>query len=272
MLTLFCRTIVGLIEEVCAKCGKFLNSYLEEPLGHDFEEGFRTDVAETCTEPGSKSQHCTRCGEVRNVTVIPPAGHAWDTGIAMPAEDGKWVTHYTCALCDATRDEDLPLPEKPDTPEIPETPTIPSAGTAYASTQVIFIDGVEVILPAYALKNDQGYLTNYVLLRDIAYLLNGTAAQFDVGWFGKVNILPQSAYNGNKPQIPFAGDRGYASYQQATMVGGNAVMLGAITLTDDTGGGYTYYKLRDLGQTIGFNVQWISGIGICINTKEPYVG
>ena len=30
----------------------------------------------------------------------------------------------------------------------------------------------------------------------------------------------------------------------------------AILLTDDQGGGYTYYKLRDLGKVLNFNVGW----------------
>ena len=55
-----------------------------------------------------------------------------------------------------------------------------AAPIAYASTQTVTIDGAPVELPAYALLDENGYATNYVKLRDVASLLNGTAAQFEV--------------------------------------------------------------------------------------------
>ena len=36
------------------------------------------------------------------------------------------------------------------------------------------------------------------------------------------------------------------------------------------GGGYTYYKLRDLGQLLNFNVKWDGGV--VIETDNPYTG
>lgn len=49
--------------------------------------------------------------------------------------------------------------------------------------------------------------------------------------------------------------------------------LDSITLTDDNGGGYTYYKLRDLGTALGFEVDWTSETGITVDTPaaEPVV-
>ena len=43
-----------------------------------------------------------------------------------------------------------------------------------------------------------------------------------------------------------------------------------IVLTDD-GGGYTYFKLRDVGEALGFNVSWSPG-GILIQNGKPYTG
>ena len=48
-------------------------------------------------------------------------------------------------------------------------------GTAYASTQTVLVDGSAVIFQAYALKDAYGNDTNYVKLRDVAQILNGTA-------------------------------------------------------------------------------------------------
>ena len=100
--------------------------------------------------------------------------------------------------------------------------------------------------------------------------LNGTAAQFDVGWDGSVTITTGRAYtpNGSELSTPFSGNRGYQQSNAATRVDGRQVSsLNAIVLTDDNGGGYTYYKLRDLGNALGFTVDWSAERGIFIETK-----
>jgi hypothetical protein len=47
-------------------------------------------------------------------------------------------------------------------------------------------------------------------------------------------------------------------------VDGAAASLEALVLTDDSGNGYTYYKLRDLGAALGFTVDWTAADGILI--------
>ena len=44
----------------------------------------------------------------------------------------------------------------------------------------------------------------------------------------------------------------------------------AITLVDDNGGGYNYFKLRDLGAALGFNVGWSKTQGVFIESDKPY--
>lgn len=157
-------------------------------------------------------------------------------------------------------------------PVIPDAPVTPADTTAYASTQTVSVDGKSVTLEAYALKDENGYPTNYVKLRDIAYLLNGTAAQFEVGWDGNVNIVTDSPYtpNGSEMSTPFSSDRSYTIPTAQTNINGAAADLAAISLTDDNGGGYTYYQLRDLGRALGFNVGWSGECGIFIETDKPY--
>ena len=48
--------------------------------------------------------------------------------------------------------------------------------------------------------------------------------------------------------------------------------LEAILLQDDAGAGYTYYKLRDLGEALGFNVTWAADTGITVDSTTPYQG
>ncbi len=144
--------------------------------------------------------------------------------------------------------------------------------TAYASTQTVNVDGRDISFQCYALKDESGNLTNYIKLRDLAILLNGSAAQFQVGWDGGVTITTQTAYvpNGSELVTPYSGDRAYQASDAATKVNGQAAQLAAFVLHDDQGGGYTYYQLRDLGKALGFNVGWSAERGIFLETDKPY--
>ncbi len=143
--------------------------------------------------------------------------------------------------------------------------------TAYPSTQTVVVDGEAVEFQMYALKDAGGNLTNYIKLRDLAAALNGTAAQFSVGWDGAVTITTQSAYtpDGTEGKTPYSGDRAYSEPTAATKVDGKTVELDAFVLHDDAGGGYTYYQLRDLGKALGFNVGW-DGQKVFLETDKPY--
>ena len=68
---------------------------------------------------------------------------------------------------------------------------------------------------------------------------------------------------------PFSGDRAYRAGTADTMVGATKYPISSIILTDDKGGDYTYYKLRDLGTYLDFNVSFIDG-QVVVTTNEPY--
>lgn len=144
--------------------------------------------------------------------------------------------------------------------------------TAYASTQMVEVDGKAAEFPCYALRDANGFDTNYIKLRDLALLLNGTAAQFEVGWEDAVVISTKTAYtpNGSELSTPFSGDRAFQNSGGPTYMDGQASSLAAIVLTDDSGGGHTYYQLRDLGKALGFNVGWTAELGIFLETDKPY--
>ena len=152
--------------------------------------------------------------------------------------------------------------------------SIPASGTAHMRRQTIELDGRDITLQTYALTGSNGGETNYVRLRDIASLLNGTNAQFGVDWDGNVIIVPDEAYkpNGTEMQAPFSGDRHYQKADAKTVIYGESIPFTAILLTDDQGGGYTYYKLRDLGKVLNFNVGWSNSRGIYIESNHPYEG
>ena len=164
---------------------------------------------------------------------------------------------------------DYVAPTTPVIPTQPGTPAQPAANTAYTSTQTVLVDGKAVEFQCYALKDANGNLTNYIKLRDMASILNGTSVQFQVGWNGAVNIETGKAYtpNGSEMSTPFSGDRAYENATAPTNINGSQAALEAIVLKDDAGGAYTYYKLRDLGAALNFKVDWSAEKGIFIETK-----
>ena len=140
---------------------------------------------------------------------------------------------------------------------------------AYASSQAVLVDGSAVQFPCYALKDENGNDTNYIKLRDLAIILNGTAAQFEVEWDGSISLAPGKRYSPNGSEL--SGSRsGMAYYTVQTdpvKVNGQEVVLDSFVITDTHGGGSTYFRLRDLGAALGFTVDWSAETGIYIQTQ-----
>jgi len=151
---------------------------------------------------------------------------------------------------------------------------IPASGAAKASTQTVTVDGKKVEFQMYALLDANGNGTNYIKLRDMAQVLNGTKAQFSVGYDGTISLTTGEAYasTGTEMTTPFSGDRAYTGGAQSIKINGSAVDMTAITLLDDAGGGYNYFKLRDLGKALGFNVGYSNEQGVFIESGKPYAG
>ena len=163
-------------------------------------------------------------------------------------------------------------PTEPQQPAAPAVTVedIPASGTAIASTQTVTVDGKAVEFQMYALADANGNLTNYIKLRDMAYILNGTKAQFSVGYDGTISLTTGQPYEagGTEMTTPYSGDRAYTGGAQTVKINGTDVAMTAITLTDDDGGGYNYFKLRDLGKALGFNVSWDNGV--IVESDKPY--
>ena len=83
------------------------------------------------------------------------------------------------------------------------------ARIAYASIQTVEVDGEPVVFETYALRDTNSSETNYIKLRDLTGVLNGTHAQFQVNWFGYVSLSTGAPYtpNGTEMHPPYTGDR-----------------------------------------------------------------
>lgn len=158
---------------------------------------------------------------------------------------------------------------------LPTVEDIPATGTAVPATQKVDLDGKTVEFQCYALKDAKGNSTNYVKIRDLALALNGTKAQFNVGWDGEISIIPNTAYQavGSEGTTPYSGSQTYTAVSDIPVsFDGGPVNLTSFRLKDSAGNGYTYYKLRDLGQLLDFNVGWTAERGVFIETGKPYAG
>ncbi|MBR2875907.1 MAG: hypothetical protein IKC01_02100, partial [Clostridia bacterium] len=55
-----------------------------EPLGHDYQDSWTTDVEATCITAGEKSHHCTRCSSRIDITILPAT--------EVHIKSGAWIT------------------------------------------------------------------------------------------------------------------------------------------------------------------------------------
>lgn len=168
-----------------------------------------------------------------------------------------------------TVSDDRTSPYQPLPVQLFTIPPNAAPDMAYASSQAVLVDGSAVQFPCYALKDENGNDTNYIKLRDLAIILNGTAAQFEVEWDGSISLAPGKRYSPNGSEL--SGSRsGMAYYTVQTdpvKVNGQEVVLDSFVITDTHGGGSTYFRLRDLGAALGFTVDWSAETGIYIQTQ-----
>lgn len=150
--------------------------------------------------------------------------------------------------------------------------TANDSGLAYPGRTEFEMLGRPVEFQTVVLCDEKGNATNYVKLRDLGWMLKGTEKEFEVEWDGGVKIYTYLSYdkNGTEFESPFDRPCAYTRPGAPTVIDGEFVYLDAVVLTDDAGGGHTYYKLRDLGQALNFNVGWTAGRGVFVEVDRPY--
>ncbi len=116
----------------------------------------------------------------------------------------------------------------------------------------VTVDGVVKSFDAYTINGN-----NYFKLRDIAYILSGTAKQFEVTWDGTKNAI--NLVSGKNYTV--AGGEMTAATGNVTktaILSTSKIYLDGkeIKLTAYTISGNNYFKLRDLGSAFDFGVEW----------------
>ena len=162
--------------------------------------------------------------------------------------------------------------------------------TAYPSTQTVLVFDKPFTFQMYAIREENGYLTNYIKLRDLAYVVKLEDAEdqqeslfympefthmFQVDWDGIITVTRETNYteNGTEMKTPFAGERTCVHGPMDVRLKGGFLVdpdwseihtLDSLQIQDDAGNGYTYFKLRDLGALLDYTVRWDAEKGISI--------
>ena len=138
-----------------------------------------------------------------------------------------------------------------------------TAFSAVPSPQTITVDGKEVSVTAYNVDGN-----NYLKLRDVAALVNGTAKQFSVAYNDEERTVyteKGAAYAALGDELTLSEDLSATAMvsRQRLYVDGMPVHVRAYNV-----GGYNYLKLRDLGDCFGIDVSYDEATNtVLINTK-----
>ena len=144
---------------------------------------------------------------------------------------------------------------------VPAYAGVPASPTASKVT----VDGQSKAFEAYNINDN-----NYFKLRDIAYVLNGTDASFSVGWDGAANsiaLVKGEAYAPTGSEMKVSGTKDIkdaVASNSSILIDGVKAALKAYNIN-----GNNYFKLRDLGNALGFNVGWDNASQTISITSEP---
>ncbi len=140
---------------------------------------------------------------------------------------------------------------------------------AEATTQNVEVDGQSVSFSMYTVYDKDGFATNYVKLRDVAFVLRDTPGKFGVDYDGSTRVDTGEDYIPTWTEMtPLPSEATAENYRAVITVDGVGCPMDAYLITaPGAAGGNFYFKLRDLGTAIGFNVGWSQERGVYIETQ-----
>lgn len=139
-------------------------------------------------------------------------------------------------------------------------PATPTSSTVQVNGKAVSFDG-------YNIKEN-----NYIKIRDIAKLLNGTAKQFDVEWDDGFKIINIKT---NKPYAPIGNElaSGGSLIKDATPSPVDCVKVDSkyMLMTIYNIDGFNYFKLREIAAEMNFGVTWSEESNtVSIDTAASY--
>ena len=135
--------------------------------------------------------------------------------------------------------------------------------TANPTNDKLTVNGVEQNPTVYKIGD-----SNYFKIRDLAAVLNGTGKQFSVGYDAEkqsVTAAPGQPYELTGTELAGAADSSQAAQASNDAIYVNGQRVEAEVYKID---GSNYFKLRDLGAALGFEVGWTQEQGMFINTEK----
>ncbi|WP_308534032.1 hypothetical protein [uncultured Peptoniphilus sp.] len=137
---------------------------------------------------------------------------------------------------------------------------------AKVSSQKMKLDGENVSMAAYNINGN-----NYFKLRDLAAILDGKACTFNIAFdegSASVLIKKNESYKKSEDDLKNLGyNKAYIESSQKILLDGEKINTKAYLI-----GVNNFFKLRDLGKTIGFYVGYDQGENsIIIDTSKAYV-
>ncbi len=121
------------------------------------------------------------------------------------------------------------------------------------SPQKLRVDGRQVACEKYNIDG-----SNYFKLRDIAMVLSSTGSEFSVGWDAEKNVISVvtgEEYEPNGSELDLSGGDKSASAAPSTQT----LLINGVERGDLSAyniGGNNFFKLRDLGDALGFQVNF----------------
>ena len=138
------------------------------------------------------------------------------------------------------------------------------------SPQKLTVDGIPVNCMKYNIDG-----SNYFKLRDLAQLLNGTGSQFDVGWDAVnkiVSITTNHAYTTpDGHELELGADQSATAVRSPQTITINGAVRSDLSVFNI--GGSNFFKLRELGDALGFDVDYDqstnTAIVMSVGVPEP---
>ena len=140
-----------------------------------------------------------------------------------------------------------------------------------STTHKVKVNGKSVAPQGYYIVNGTEYGNNYFKLRDIAYLLNGTKSQFNVRWDAeneRILLTSGTSYEtvGGELKDSSTAVEKIGQSTSTIVLDGEEISLDGYIIN-----GNNYYKLRDIGKALGFDVDFENASStVLISTAKDY--